>query len=62
MISRHDRIISGLYLVTDALLALACFWLAHWVRSHLITPRPLYPVFYYLWMVPVIAEIGRAHV
>jgi len=57
MISRHDRVISGLYLVADALLALACFWLAHWVRSHLITPRPLYPAFYYLWILPVIAGI-----
>jgi exopolysaccharide biosynthesis polyprenyl glycosylphosphotransferase len=53
MISRHERIISGLYLAADALLALASFWLAHWVRAHLFSPRPLYPVFYYLWIVPI---------
>jgi exopolysaccharide biosynthesis polyprenyl glycosylphosphotransferase len=53
MISRHERIISGLYLAADALLALASFWLAHWARADLISPRPLYPVFYYLWIVPV---------
>jgi exopolysaccharide biosynthesis polyprenyl glycosylphosphotransferase len=53
MFSRHNRLIGGLYLVVDALLALASFWLAHWVRVHVISPRPLYPVFYYLWIVPV---------
>lgn len=53
MFSRHDRIIGALYLVADALLALGSFWLAHWVRAHLVTPRPLYPAFYYLWIVPV---------
>jgi exopolysaccharide biosynthesis polyprenyl glycosylphosphotransferase len=53
MFSRHDRIIGALYLLADALLALGSFWLAHWVRAHLVTPRPLYPAFYYLWIVPV---------
>jgi exopolysaccharide biosynthesis polyprenyl glycosylphosphotransferase len=53
MFSRHDRIIGALYLAADALLALGSFWLAHWVRAHLVSPRPLYPAVYYLWIVPV---------
>ncbi len=53
MFSRHNRIIGGLYLVADALLVLASFWLAHWLRSHLTSLRSLYPAYYYLWIVPV---------
>jgi exopolysaccharide biosynthesis polyprenyl glycosylphosphotransferase len=53
MFSRHNRIIGGLYLVADALLVLASFWLAHWVRSHLTSLRSLYPAYYYLWIVLV---------
>jgi len=57
MFARHNRMVGGVYLLADALLALASFWLAHWVRSSLITPRPLYPAFYYLWIVPVAVGI-----
>jgi exopolysaccharide biosynthesis polyprenyl glycosylphosphotransferase len=57
MFARHNRMMGGLYLLADALLALASFWLANWVRSDLVTPRPLYPLIHYLWIVPVAMAI-----
>lgn len=53
MFSRHDRIVSRLYLAADTMLALASFGLAYEVRAHLISPRPLFPLSYYFWIVPV---------
>ncbi|MGH6629206.1 MAG: nucleoside-diphosphate sugar epimerase/dehydratase, partial [Burkholderiales bacterium] len=53
MYSRHDRIVGRLYLAADALLALASFGLAYAVRAHLVSPRPLFPLSYYFWIVPV---------
>lgn len=60
MFARHNRIIGLIYLVADALLALASFFLAHWVRSHLIIPRPLYPISFYFWIVPVAVALWVA--
>ncbi len=45
--------IGALYLLADAVLALASFGLAYEIRSHLVTPRPLYPPSYYLWIIPL---------
>ncbi|MGH9397349.1 MAG: sugar transferase [Terriglobia bacterium] len=42
-----------LYALADALLALASFWIAHLIRAHLASLRPLYPVAFYLWILPV---------
>jgi exopolysaccharide biosynthesis polyprenyl glycosylphosphotransferase len=53
MFSRHNRMIGALYAVADGLLALASFALAFWTRSNVITPRPLYPLSNYLWIVPL---------
>ena len=53
MFSRHKRMIAVLYLVADAMLALGSFALAHWVRSAVITPRALYPIRNYFWIVPL---------
>lgn len=53
MFARHNRMVGGLYLLADALLALASFGLAYWIRSNLITPRPLYPLAQYYWVVPL---------
>jgi exopolysaccharide biosynthesis polyprenyl glycosylphosphotransferase len=53
MFSRHNRIIGALYLLVDVLLALASFALAHWIRARLISPRPLYPLSNYSWIVPL---------
>jgi exopolysaccharide biosynthesis polyprenyl glycosylphosphotransferase len=53
MFSRHNRLSDVLYLLADALLAFASFLLAHWVRSHLVSPRPLYPLSNYPWVVPL---------
>jgi exopolysaccharide biosynthesis polyprenyl glycosylphosphotransferase len=53
MVSRHNRVIGLFYLAADGLLAVASFALAHWIRSYLVTPRPLYPLSYYLWIVPL---------
>jgi len=53
MFSRHNRMIGMLYMLADSVLALASFWAAHAVRSRLATLRPLYPAYYYIWIVPV---------
>jgi exopolysaccharide biosynthesis polyprenyl glycosylphosphotransferase len=53
MFARHNRIISVIYLLADVVLALVSFLVAHWVRSQLISPRPLAPVANYLWIVPL---------
>ncbi len=45
--------IGVLYLLADAVLALASFGLAYEIRSRLVTPRPLYPPSHYLWIVPL---------
>jgi exopolysaccharide biosynthesis polyprenyl glycosylphosphotransferase len=45
------------YLCSDMLLALLSFWLAWEIRSYLITPRPLYSVSNYPWVVPLSAGI-----
>ena len=55
MFSRHNRMIGVFYLCADMLLALLSFWLAWEIRSHLITPRPLYSVSNYPWIVPLAA-------
>lgn len=57
MFARHNRMIGVLYLCADLLLALTSFWLAHEVRSHLITLRRLYPLSNYPWIVPLVAAI-----
>lgn len=57
MFARHNRMIGVLYLLADALLAFASFWVAHWIRSRVVTPRPLYPLSYYLWIVPLAVGI-----
>jgi exopolysaccharide biosynthesis polyprenyl glycosylphosphotransferase len=57
MFSHHDRMVGRLYLAADALAALASFGVAYWVRAHLLSPSPLFPFSYYLWLVPVCAGI-----
>src|SRR5579864_8506665 len=57
MVSRHNRVIGLFYLLADGLLAVASFALAHWIRSYLVTPRPLYPLSHYLWIVPLAVGI-----
>jgi exopolysaccharide biosynthesis polyprenyl glycosylphosphotransferase len=53
MFARHNRIIGITYLLADTLLALASFGLAHWIRSQVVTPRSLYPLSFYPWIVPL---------
>lgn len=60
MFSRHNRIIGLLYLLADALVALASFALALWARSNLIAPRPLYPLSNYFWIVPLVVGLWAA--
>jgi len=57
MFSRHNRMIGMLYMLADGVLALASFWAAHAIRSRLATLRPLYPAYYYIWIVPVAVGI-----
>ena len=60
MFSRYNRIVGLLYLLADALLASASFGLAYLLRSSLATPRPLYPLSYYPWIVPLTVGIWLA--
>jgi exopolysaccharide biosynthesis polyprenyl glycosylphosphotransferase len=60
MFSRHNRVIGAFYLCADLLLALISFWVAWEVRSSLITPRPLYSVSNYPWIVPLSVGIWIA--
>jgi lipopolysaccharide/colanic/teichoic acid biosynthesis glycosyltransferase len=60
MFARHNRMVGGLYLCADLLLALGSFWLAHEIRSRLIIPRPLYPLSHYPWIVPLAVGIWIA--
>lgn len=53
MFSRHNRIIGLIYLAVDATLALASFGLAYWIRLHGVSPRPLYQLSNYFWIVPL---------
>src|SRR2546428_6785765 len=57
MFSRHNRMIGGVYLLVDALLALGSFWLAYWLRSRIVTPRPLHSLSNYPWIVPLAVGI-----
>jgi len=57
MFSRHNRMIGMLYMLADGVLALTSFWAAHAIRSHLAALRPLYPAYYYIWIVPVAVGI-----
>ena len=57
MFSRHNRMIGAFYLCADLLLALVSFWVAWEVRSYLITPRPLFSVSNYPWIVPLAVGI-----
>ena len=60
MFARHNRIVGFIYLLTDALLALASFWLAYGIRARLVTPRPLYSIAVYPWIVPIVVGIWIA--
>jgi len=53
MFTRHNRILGALYLVGDALVALAAFALAYGLRAYVISPRPLFSPTHYLWIVPL---------
>ncbi|HZP02956.1 MAG TPA: sugar transferase [Terriglobia bacterium] len=57
MFARRNRMRGALYALVDALLALASFALAHWVRAHVVTPRPFYPASHYAWVIPLAVGI-----
>ncbi len=57
MFARHNRIIRGLYLVADGLLAVASFVLAFGVRAYIFSPRPLFAASHYFWIVPLVAGL-----
>jgi len=57
MFARHNRMIGMVYLGADVVLALGSFWLAYEVRSRFITPRPLYPLANYAWIVPLAVTV-----
>lgn len=57
MFSRHNRMRGVLYAVSDGCLALLSFWLAHRIRVGIAGMRPLYPVSYYAWIVPLVVAL-----
>ncbi|MGH9451964.1 MAG: sugar transferase [Terriglobia bacterium] len=57
MFSRHNRMMGVFYALVDALLAIASFWAAHLIRANLSSLRPLYPVVFYLWILPVVVVL-----
>jgi exopolysaccharide biosynthesis polyprenyl glycosylphosphotransferase len=57
MFARHNRLIGIIYLFGDVLLALASLGLAHEIRSHLGSLRPLYSLSNYPGIVPLVAVI-----
>jgi exopolysaccharide biosynthesis polyprenyl glycosylphosphotransferase len=52
MFSRHRQMMGVLYLLADAVLSVASFALAYWVRARFINAHPLYPDPNYLWIIP----------
>ncbi len=60
MFARHNRLMGVIFLFADVLLALASFGLAHEIRSHLASVRPLYPLSNYPWIIPLtVVIVGR---
>jgi exopolysaccharide biosynthesis polyprenyl glycosylphosphotransferase len=53
MFARHNRLFGLFYFCSDLLLALVSFGLAYEIRARLATPRPLYPLSNYPWIVPL---------
>jgi len=60
MFARHNRLIGIIFLFGDVLLALASLGLAHEIRSHLASLRPLYSLSNYPGIVPLVAVIVAA--
>jgi exopolysaccharide biosynthesis polyprenyl glycosylphosphotransferase len=46
-----------LYAAGDALVALLSFWLARRIRMGMVHVRPLYPVSYYAWIIPLVIAL-----
>jgi len=57
MFARHNRLIGIIFLFSDVLLALASLGLAHEIRSHLGSLRPLYSLSNYPGIIPLVAAI-----
>ncbi len=57
MFARHNRLMGIIFLVADVLLALASLGLAHEIRSHLASLRPLYPLSNYPGIIPLTVGI-----
>jgi exopolysaccharide biosynthesis polyprenyl glycosylphosphotransferase len=57
MFSRHNRMVAVLYAAADGSVALLSFWLARRMRLAMVNVRPLYPVSYYLWIIPIIMAL-----
>ena len=60
MFARYNRAVGLLYFLADALLALASFGAAFLLRSSVATPRPLYPLSHYPWIVPLAVVLWLA--
>jgi exopolysaccharide biosynthesis polyprenyl glycosylphosphotransferase len=57
MFARHKRMVGVLYTATDGLVAILSFWLARQIRLAIVNVRPLYPVSYYLWIIPLVVAL-----
>ena len=57
MFSSQNRLLRALYVVLDGLIAVASFWIAEGIRSHIPWLRGLFPVYNYIWIIPLILLI-----
>jgi exopolysaccharide biosynthesis polyprenyl glycosylphosphotransferase len=57
MFSSENRLFGALYVALDGLIAVASFWAAEAVRSRLPGIRTLFPIYNYLWILPLILFI-----
>ncbi|MGH9432934.1 MAG: sugar transferase [Terriglobia bacterium] len=57
MFSSENRLLGALYVALDGLIAVASFWAAQAVRAHLPWIRGLFPIYNYIWILPLILFI-----
>lgn len=57
MFSSENRLLRALYMAMDGLIAVASFWAAQTVRSRIPWIRALFPIYNYVWILPLILLI-----
>ncbi len=60
MFSSENRLLRALYMALDGLIAVTSFWTAQAVRSRIPWIRGLFPIYNYVWILPLILFIWIA--